>query len=42
MIHANPFFLDRDNSYQKKFSETYGRTEIVNSICDDILKYIEK
>ena len=40
-IHSNPFFIDKDNSYQRKFSETYGRIDIIQNICDDIAEYIE-
>ena len=39
-IHSNPFFIDRGNHYQKKFQETFGRSEMIHSICDDISDYI--
>ena len=41
-IHSNPFFIDKENSYQRKYSETYGRFDIIYSICDDIAEYINK
>jgi hypothetical protein len=39
-LHSNPFFLDRDNNYQKNFSEAYGRTDVISKIVDDIQAYV--
>jgi type II secretory pathway predicted ATPase ExeA len=39
-IHANPFFIDRNNSYHKNFNDAYGRGEIIVHIIKDIEDYI--
>ena len=40
-IHSNPFFVDRDNSYQRNFCEAYGRSAIISTIVDDIADYVQ-
>jgi hypothetical protein len=35
-IHSNPFFIDRNNSYQKNFSDIYGRYLMLDNILQDI------
>lgn len=41
-LHSNPFFLDRDNSYQRNFCEVYGKIDVITKIIDDIQGYVRQ
>jgi hypothetical protein len=39
-IHANPFFVDRDNTYMRNFHDAYGREDLIATVIEDIESYV--
>jgi hypothetical protein len=40
-IHNNPFLVDKDSDYKKKYCRQVGRENLLHKVCDDLYDFFD-